>query len=87
MPRSGRLVLPGYPHHIVQRGHNKQVVFAEDADYQYYLNALAELKEEFTSFPRSSVGMHTEHESWPECRDQDQHLPLYQIRSHRRGGG
>jgi len=22
MPRTGRIVLPGYPHHIVQRGHN-----------------------------------------------------------------
>jgi len=22
MPRTGRIVLSGYPHHIVQRGHN-----------------------------------------------------------------
>ena len=28
MPRIGRVVLPNYPHHIVQRGHNRQVVFA-----------------------------------------------------------
>jgi hypothetical protein len=28
MPRMGRVVLPNYPHHVVQRGHNKQVVFA-----------------------------------------------------------
>jgi putative transposase len=28
MPRMARIVLPNYPHHIVQRGHNKQVVFA-----------------------------------------------------------
>ncbi|MBN0989963.1 transposase, partial [Amphritea sp. RP18W] len=27
--------------------HNKQVVFAEDRDYQYYLNTLAEFKDEF----------------------------------------
>lgn len=40
MPRTGRVVLPGYPHHIVQRGHNRQVVFAEDCDYQYYLDTL-----------------------------------------------
>jgi len=26
MPRMGRMVLPNYPHHIVQRGHNRQVV-------------------------------------------------------------
>jgi putative transposase len=37
-------VLPNYPHHIVQRGHNKQVVFAEEADYRYYLGALEEFK-------------------------------------------
>lgn len=38
MPRTGRVVLPNNPHHIVQRGHNRQVVFAEARDYQYYLD-------------------------------------------------
>ncbi|MDH4873690.1 transposase, partial [Pseudomonas sp. BN515] len=32
MPRVGRVLLANYPHHIVQRGHNRQVVFAEDTD-------------------------------------------------------
>ncbi len=27
MPRRGRIVVPNYPHHVVQRGHNRQVVF------------------------------------------------------------
>jgi putative transposase len=44
MPRLGRVVLPNYPHHVVQRGHNKQLVFAEDADYRYYLDTLATFK-------------------------------------------
>ena len=44
MPRMGRVVLPNYPHHVVQRGHNKQVVFAEDGDYRYYLGTLEEFK-------------------------------------------
>ncbi|MGV8408535.1 hypothetical protein ACV33P_25145, partial [Pseudomonas aeruginosa] len=26
MPRQGRVVLPNYPLHVVQRGHNRQVV-------------------------------------------------------------
>jgi hypothetical protein len=26
----------GYPHHIIYRVHNRQVVFASDEDYQYY---------------------------------------------------
>ena len=37
MPRMGRLVLANYPHHVVQRGHNRQAVFAADEDYQRYL--------------------------------------------------
>jgi len=45
MPRIGRVVLPNYPHHIVQRGHNRQVVFAAVADYNYYLNTLATIKQ------------------------------------------
>jgi len=45
MPRFGRVVLPGYPHHIIQRGHNRQVVFAEEADCRRYLDTLAEFKE------------------------------------------
>ncbi len=42
MPRTARVVLPGYAHHIVQRGHNRQPVFAENRDYAYYLNGLRE---------------------------------------------
>ncbi len=47
MPRIGRVVLPNYPHHVVQRGHNRQVVFAADYDYQRYLTDLRELKDAF----------------------------------------
>jgi putative transposase len=44
MPRMGRIVLPDFPHHIVQRGHDRNVVFASESDYQYYLDTLAEFK-------------------------------------------
>ena len=40
----GRVVLPNYPHHVVQRGHNRQVVFAEEADFRRYLDDVRELK-------------------------------------------
>ncbi|HUU40274.1 MAG TPA: hypothetical protein VMW42_04980 [Desulfatiglandales bacterium] len=40
MPRRSRIVIGGYPHHIIQRGHNRQVVFASDDDYLYYLDNL-----------------------------------------------
>jgi len=45
MPRVGRVVLPNHPHHVVQRGHNRQVVFADARDFEYYLAELRELKE------------------------------------------
>ena len=47
MPRMARVVLPNGPHHVVQRGHNRQVVFAATEDYQRYLEDLRELKEQF----------------------------------------
>lgn len=47
MPRVGRVLLANYPHHIVQRGHNRQVVFVEDADFERYLADLRELKDAF----------------------------------------
>ena len=37
-------MLAGYPHHVVQRGHNRQVVFAAQRDYTRYLDTLAEFK-------------------------------------------
>jgi len=47
MPRQARIVLPNCPHHIIQRGHNRQDVFTCDDDYLYYLDNLRKLKEEF----------------------------------------
>ena len=47
MPRLGRVVLPNYPHHVVEKGHNKQVVFAEAADYRYYLSTLEAFKDTY----------------------------------------
>jgi putative transposase len=44
MPRSARLIVPRYPHHIIQRGHNRQPVFRTDEDYLYYLDNLQECK-------------------------------------------
>jgi REP element-mobilizing transposase RayT len=44
MPRKARIVIPGVAHHVVQRGHNRQVVFATDEDFQFYLENLTELK-------------------------------------------
>jgi putative transposase len=45
MPRIARPIVPDYPHHIIQRGHNRQVVFTSDEDYLYYLDNLREWKD------------------------------------------
>lgn len=46
MSRQLRIVQPNTPHHIVQRGHSRQVVFAGDDDYDYYRDNLVHLKQE-----------------------------------------
>ncbi len=40
MPRQARVVAAGVPHHITQRGNNRQVVFLLDEDRRFYLNHL-----------------------------------------------
>ena len=40
MPRFARLVVPGLPHHVTQRGNRRQPVFFRDEDWQGYLHAL-----------------------------------------------
>ncbi len=47
MPRNPRVILPNCPHHIIQRGHNRQIIFAENSDFERYLNNVLELKAEF----------------------------------------
>ena len=42
MPGKASVVVPNCPHHIVQRGHNRQDVFVEEQDYPYYLSSLTE---------------------------------------------
>lgn len=40
MSRLARVVLPGYPHHIIQRGNRRQDVFFTASDYEQYLELL-----------------------------------------------
>ena len=40
MSRLPRLTLPGYPHHIIQRGNNRQAIFGDEADHQRLLDEL-----------------------------------------------
>jgi integrase-like protein/transposase IS200 family protein len=40
------VVIPGQPQDIIQRGNNRQVIFAADADYQFFRDALVEAASE-----------------------------------------
>ena len=45
MARLPRIVIPGQPQHIIQRGNNRQNVFTSDADYQVFRDALVSAAE------------------------------------------
>ena len=47
MARLPRLTLPGYPHHVIQRGNNRQAIFATPADYRLLLDLLEENAKKF----------------------------------------
>ena len=40
MPRRSRIVIPGMPHHVTQRGNNREVVFHSDGDRRFYLDVV-----------------------------------------------
>ncbi|MEK6715789.1 MAG: transposase [Candidatus Omnitrophota bacterium] len=40
MPRIARIVYSDYPHHVIQRGNNRQAVFFDDTDRKFYLALL-----------------------------------------------
>jgi len=42
MARVGRIIIPGFPHHVTQRGNRRQQVFFESSDYALYRDLLAE---------------------------------------------
>lgn len=42
MARLPRLTVAGYPHHIIQRGNNRQAIFADAGDFEFFLSLLVE---------------------------------------------
>lgn len=47
MARLPRLTAPGFPHHVIQRGNNRQVIFMDTADFQTMLDLLIEQSKKF----------------------------------------
>jgi putative transposase len=42
MARLARVVVPGYPHHVTQRGNRRQAAFFNEGDYEVYLDLMAQ---------------------------------------------
>lgn len=47
MARLPRLVVPGQPHHLIQRGNDRQLIFRDDADYAAFLGWLQHAAKQF----------------------------------------
>src|ERR1700733_2793698 len=47
MGRYARITHPGLIYHVIKRGNNRGVVFAEEEDYQHYLNTLQRYKKKY----------------------------------------
>lgn len=48
MPRIARIIAPGYPHHVTQRGNNRSTTFFDDEDRQTYLQLLSKYAGKFS---------------------------------------
>ncbi len=57
MARLPRLTLPGYPHHVIQRGNNRQPIFRSAADREYLLDLLYDNARKFDVAVHSYVLM------------------------------
>ena len=49
MARMARVVVPGYSHHVTQRGNRRQKTFFCEDDYRYYIELLAEFSKEHST--------------------------------------
>lgn len=47
MARRPRVLLPGIPLHIIQRGNNRSACFYSDEDYIFYIETLAVLAQPY----------------------------------------
>jgi putative transposase len=41
MARIARIVVPGLPHHVTQRGNRRETIFFEPSDYELYRDLLS----------------------------------------------
>jgi putative transposase len=71
MGRTARIVVPGWPHHVTQRGNHRQTVFFTDYDREVYLELIAKYKDlyhlDFVGF--SLMGNHVHEVPIPQFED------------------
>ena len=71
MARLPRLCVSGYPHHVIQRGNNRQAIFAAPEDYQFLLELLEENSRKFGLAIHSYVLMGNHFHLLATPRDED----------------
>jgi putative transposase len=47
MARLARLIVPNYPHHLIQRGNDQQLIFRDEGDYEAFLKWLRDAARRF----------------------------------------
>ncbi len=47
MAHLARFVIPGQAQHVIQRGNNRNVIFAADDDYLFYLDRWGQTSERY----------------------------------------
>jgi putative transposase len=83
MPRSLRVVEPGLPHHITQRGVDRQAVFFTAADRAVYLNLVAENQRD-ARVSTLAYCMMTNHVHWIATPEREDSLDVLFRRVHGR---
>lgn len=71
MPRTARIVYPGVPHHITQRGNRRQPVFFSDEDKALYLQLLSKWSDKagLKIWAYCLMDNHVHHVAVPETED------------------
>ncbi len=55
MARLPRYFVKGQPQHIIQRGNNREAIFAQNNDYQFYLECLQDAAKRYELFLHAYV--------------------------------
>jgi putative transposase len=71
LPKSARIVIPGCPHHVLNRGNHKENIFGDDSDRLVYLRLMRDASVKYHTFIWTYTLMdnHVHHIVVPERED------------------